>query len=75
MNSTYEIKQLQVGYDIIRYDGSDSKRKAGNIHVFDEESMSEVIDAMRKARLPFKLLIENAPRPKDLEKLVEKLLS
>lgn len=73
MNSTYEIKQLQAGYEIIRYD-SGNKREAGKIHVYDEESMSEVMDAMRKARLPFKLLIENTPRPKDLEKLIEKLL-
>lgn len=73
MNSNYEIKQLQVGYDIIRYDSS-NKREAGSIHVTDEESMFEVVEAMRKIRMPFKVLIENAPRPKDLEKLIERLL-
>lgn len=73
MNSNYEIRQLQIGYDIIRYDSS-NRREAGQIHVADEESMVEVIDAMRKARLPFKVLIKNAPRPEDLEKLIERLL-
>ncbi|MEK6883230.1 MAG: hypothetical protein AABY22_26625 [Nanoarchaeota archaeon] len=72
-NNNYEIRQLQQGYDIIRYDSS-NKREAGKIHVLDEESMAEVIDAMRKARMQFKVVLENAPRTKDLEKLIEKLI-
>ena len=73
MNNNYEIRQLEVGYDIIRYDSS-NKREAGKIHVVDEESMFEVLDAMKKARMQFKVVLEEAPRPKDLEKLIERLL-
>ena len=73
MNNNYEIRQLQVGYDIIRYDGSNN-REAGKIHGVDEESMFEVMDAMKKARMQFKVVLENAPRPKELEKLIDRLL-
>ena len=73
MTNNYEIKQLQIGYDIIRYDGS-NRREAGKIQVTDEESMVELMDAMKKARMSFKVLIKNAPRPEDLEKLIERLL-
>lgn len=73
MNSIYEIKQLQSGYEIIRYEESNG-REAGSIHVTDEESMTEILNAMRKARMPFKINLQDFPRPKDLEKLIEKLL-
>ena len=64
----YEIRQKDFGYQITNGDVK------GKIDVYGWESMLELLKGYQKLGTQFKVVIENAPRVAELERIVNHLM-